>query len=746
MWEKYRGSQRSPQMRRRRRITADLERELLRDYPELVARMRRRRRLRRSDRNGRWLRLWYLALSLTAFVAVGLYLPDAQAEGAEQERYSELHQAQTGTLLFVTAEQNYRAALRLDTDVTMSISGLVVRAQVRQTFRNDSAEWAEGVYVFPLPENAAVNALKMHIGERMIVGEIKPREIARQVYQQARDAGQRASLVEQERPNLFTTSVANIPPGESITVEIAYLQTLRYDQGEFSLRFPLTITPRFIPGTPIQVDIVPLRVDGTSGWASPTAEVPDAPRVTPPILIPRADESRDHFPVASIAILLNAGFPLADLRSDSHPVAVQEDEGIHRITLKDGPVRMERDFVLRWRPELGNHPQAALFTERFADQDYALVMMMPPAVAADEVRIPREVIFILDTSGSMGGPSIEQAKAALSDALQRLQPGDRFNVIEFNNTTRRLYTSPQPATSQRIAQALRVVSGLRADGGTMMAPAIEMALRGQAPRGYLRQVVFITDGAVGNELVLFQLVRERLGESRLFTIGIGPAPNSYFMREAARMGRGTFTHIGSSAEVGEKIGRLFTKLENPLLAQIRLRWPEGVDAETWPDIHPDLYHGEPVLVAAQVDRLAGELHIEGITGQAQWRRTLTLAQPQQSPGIAALWAREKIRYLTHRDTRDGSEEKMREAVTAIALKHHLVSRYTSLVAVDTTPARSAEEALATKAMPSPLPQGSTLHKVSMPRTATPASLHLLLGAAFAIGAWFLVALRREEPS
>lgn len=746
MWEKYRGSQRSPQMRRRRRITADLERELLRDYPELVARMRRRRRLRRSDRNGRWLQLWYLLLSLTAFVAVGLYIPDAYAAGDGQERYSELHQARTGTLLFVTDEQNYRAALRLDTDVAMSISGLVVRAQVRQTFRNDSAEWAEGVYVFPLPENAAVNALKMHIGERVIVGEIKPREVARQVYQQARDAGQRASLVEQERPNMFTTSVANIPPGESISVEIAYLQTLRYDQGEFSLRFPLTITPRFIPGAPIQVDAVPLRVDGTSGWASPTAEVPDAPRVTPPILIPKADESRDHFPVASIAIRLNPGFPLADLRSDSHPVVVQEAEGIHRITLKDGPVRMERDFVLRWRPELGNHPQAALFTERFADQDYALVMMMPPAVAADEVRIPREVVFILDTSGSMGGPSIEQAKAALSDALQRLQPGDRFNVIEFNNTTRRLYTSPQPVTAQRIAQALRVVSGLRADGGTMMAPAIEMALRGQAPRGHLRQVLFITDGAVGNEQALFQLVRERLGESRLFTIGIGPAPNSYFMREAARMGRGSFTHIGSSAEVGEKIGRLFTKLENPLLAQIRLRWPEGVDAETWPDIHPDLYHGEPVLVAAQVDRLAGELHIEGITGQAPWRRTLALAQPQQSPGIAALWAREKIRYLTHRATRDGSEEKMREAVTAIALKHHLVSRYTSLVAVDTIPARPAEEALATKAMPSPLPQGSTLHKVAMPRTATPASLHLLLGAALAIGAWLLVALRREEAS
>lgn len=736
MWEKYRGSQHRPQ-RRRQRITSELEYELLRDHPELVARMRRRRRLRRPGGKGGWLHLWYLVLSLTACVAVGAYLPDARAAG--EADYREIHQARTGTLLFVTADQHYRAALRLDTEVAMTISGLVVEAKVRQTFRNDGGEWAEGIYVFPLPENAAVNALTMQVGERVIVGEIKPRATAKQVYQQAKAAGKRASLVEQERPNIFTTSVANIAPGESIAVEITYLQTLRYDQGEFSLRVPLTITPRFIPGAPLEVDAAPLRVQGATGWAMPTDQVPDAPRITPPVLIPEGDESRAHFPVASVAIRLNPGFALADLRSESHPIAVQEQHGVHRITLRDGPVRMERDFVLRWRPELGRQPQAALFTERFAGQEYALLMVMPPPIPADEVRIPREVMFILDTSGSMGGPSIVQAKAALSEALQRLQPQDRFNVIEFNDTTRRLYSTPMAAAPERIAQAVRRVVALDADGGTLMAPAIELALQGQAPRGYLRQVIFITDGAVGNERPLFQLVRERLGDSRLFTIGIGPAPNSYFMREAARMGRGTFTHIGNSAEVGEKIGRLFVKLEQPLLARIRLRWPQGTQVEVWPAIHPDLYQGEPVLVSAQLDRLEGELRIEGMTGQAPWRRTLALRQSQHSPGVAALWAREKIRYLMHKGPEDGARDTLRETVTAIAMKHQLVSRYTSLVAVDAEAARPAQAALATKPVPSPLPQGSTLHTVSLPRTATPAALHLLIGAALAIVAWLLLA-------
>ncbi len=747
MWEKYRGTKRSSQLRRRRRITQELECELLRDYPELVARMRRRRRLRRPGGHSPWLKLWYLVLSLAAFVAVGLHIPDAgAAEETGETLYSTPYQAQTGTLLFVTADQHYRAALRLDTDVAMDVSGLVVRAKVRQTFRNDGSEWAEGVYVFPLPENAAVNALTMHVGERVIVGEIKPREVAKKVYQQAKAAGQRASLVEQERPNIFTTSVANIPPGESISVEITYLQTLRYDQGEFTLRFPLTITPRFIPGAPLEVDAQPLRVTGENGWAMPTDEVPDAPRITPPILIPNADESRNHFPVATLTVRLNPGFPLADLRSESHPISVQEQAGVHHIALQAGAVRMERDFVLRWRPELGRQPQAALFTERFDGHDYALIMVMPPNVPDDDVRIPRETVFILDTSGSMGGPSIVQAKAALADALQRLQPQDRFNVIEFNSTARQFFPAPVAATPQRVAEAQQIVAALKADGGTMMAPAIEMALRGSAPQGYLRQVIFITDGAVGNEQALFGLVRSRLGQARLFTIGIGPAPNSYFMREAARMGRGTFTHIGSSAEVGEKVGRLFAKLENPLLVNIRLHWPDGLHVETWPDIHPDLYSGEPVLVTAQLDRIDGELKIDGVTGSAPWRRALALTQSQQSPGIAALWAREKIRYLTHRGERDQSPDALREAVTAVALKHHLVSRYTSLVAVDTVPARPPEEALASKSVPSPLPQGSTLHKVGLPRTATPASLHLLLGGAFAIAAWLLVALRRGEAS
>lgn len=642
----------------------------------------------------------------------------------------------------------YRLAPLLDTGVDMHISGMTARVTVTQRFRNTGDNWLEGRYVFPLPENAAVDRLEMRIGSRLIKGVIKERAEAKKIYQQAKQSGRKAALVEQQRPNLFTNSVANVGPGEEVVVRIGYLQTLRYDQGRFRIRFPMVVGPRYIPGKPINMSLPALH---GGGWAVDTDQVPDASRITPPVALPEEglphqhsalpEEGQPHqqgaLPKAgpinpiSLRAELSAGFPLAALRSPSHPVEVREtDNGTRLITLK-GDHYADRDFELVWQPERGQAPRGALFAEHQDGEDYGLLMLLPPG--AEHVagqRTPRESIFVIDTSGSMSGTSMPQAKAGLLLALQRLQPGDSFNVIQFNSATESLFPQAQPVNRQTLAAASRYVRGLQANGGTEMAAALHAALANQQENQRVRQVVFLTDGSVGNEDALFRIIHDELGRSRLFTVGIGSAPNSHFMTRAAKFGRGTFTYIGNLQEVQEKMQGLFEKLENPVLTGIRVQWPDGQQAEAWPERIPDLYAGEPLLMHVRLAQLNGDVTLSGKLGGRDWRTTLPVsADPARSDsGIAALWARSKIASLMERLQRGGDAGEVRDAVLAVALKHQLVSKYTSLVAVDVTPSRPADQQLLGTNLPTNLPAGWQYNKVfGMPQTATAASLHLALG-------------------
>src|SRR3989454_615279 len=431
----------------------------------------------------------------------------------------------------------------LKTDVHLVVTGIVARASVRQEFTNPGSEWAEGIYVFPLPEDAAVDHLRMQIGDRLIEGVIEERAVAKARYEGAKQAGKRASLLERERPNIFTTSVANIPPGAAVAVEIVYQQTIRYDAGQFRLRFPMVVGPRYIPGT------TEPRASVGSGWARDTGQVPDASRITPPVEHP----ARGALNPVSLLIELDPGIPLARVAASYHEIQTTPlAGGRYRIELTQGSVPADRDFELVWQPAAAATPTATLLTENKRGEVFALLMVMPPAPPAlDGLRRPREVVFVIDNSGSMHGASIDQAKAALRLALGRLRPTDTFNVIRFNHTMDALFPQAQPATSPNLNAADRYAPRLRADGGTEMLPALLQALDGHEHPGRLRQVIFLTDGAVGNEARLLSTIHERLGDSRLFTIGIGSAPNGHFMRDAARLGRGTFTYIGSTTEVKE---------------------------------------------------------------------------------------------------------------------------------------------------------------------------------------------------
>jgi len=662
-------------------------------------------------------------------------LPQAWgADVAQGMTPTEQDQVQRGSLLLHLLSGGVSLdAPMLKTDVKMDVSGMLARVSVHQRFQNISSEWAEGVYVFPLPEDAAVDRMRLRIGERIIEGEIKEKAEARRSYEKAKREGKKASLLRQERPNIFTTAVANIAPGEEVIVEIEYQQNLQYDQERFSIRFPLVVAPRYIPGMSIESDEI--KGFQGSGWAKDSTQVGDASRITPPVV----DPSHGKINPVSIQVNLNAGFTLAQLESRYHQMdSSQDEQGMHRLTLREGQVPADRDFELTWLPTTNHAPQAAMFREGWEDDDYALVMVMPPAKAQAEAgRTAREVVFVIDTSGSMHGGSIDQARAALLLALQRLQSGDRFNVIQFNSNTSALFQSAVQATPNNIHKAMNYVAGLYAEGGTEMLSALRLALRDDAPEGMLRQVIFLTDGSVGNEEKLFSTIQQKLGASRLFTVGIGSAPNSFFMTRAAQFGRGTFTYIGKVDEVKQKMAKLFSKLESPMLTDISIELTDGIKADIHPQRIPDLYLGEPLLVALRAEQKPTRMKIKGMLDGKPWNRSIEMQGGADSPGVHLLWARRAIAELMDEKARGKPESEVRTAVLDLALEHKLISKYTSLVAVDKTPVRPMDKNLKQKDVPTNLPQGWNSNKVfgSLPESATLAPLHLLLGLLGLLAGW-----------
>ncbi|MGR8919226.1 MAG: marine proteobacterial sortase target protein [Gammaproteobacteria bacterium] len=667
-------------------------------------------------------RAWRRYLSLV--LSLGLALP-ALAEAPFEDTVS-IDEVERGSLLVRHAHGLVPAPL-VDTDVDMAITGMLARVTVRQTFREAAGEWVNGVYVFPLPETAAVDRLRMHVGERVIEGEIKPRAAARRSFEQAQAAGRKATLVEQQRPNLFTTNVANIGPHERVVVEIEYQQTLAYEKGWFSLSFPLTVGVRYIPGSG------PVGGFDGGGWSFNTDAVPDASAITPPM----SSGGEGHDNPVSIRVGLNAGMPLDRIESAYHAIERTElGKGRYEITLEHGPVPADRDFELRYKPAPGHAPRAAFFRQDVGDEAYGLLMLVPPEASwARRRALPRELVFVIDTSGSMGGTSIEQARAALHEGLSRLGPADTFNVVEFNSVTRRLSPRAIAADSTGIAGARRFVDGLEANGGTEMAAALHAVLDGGEVEGRVRQVVFITDGSVGNEAELLGIIDRQLGGSRLFTVGIGSAPNGYFMREAAHHGRGTFTYIGKQGEVKSRMSALFEKLEFPVLADLRVAGSAAL--EVWPDPLPDLYVHEP-LVASM--RLADDtaLELSGRLGGEAWSTRVPLTGGGATAGLDVAWARQKIASLERSIARGEDRSAVKEAITELGLRHHLVTQHTSLVAVDVTPSRPADQQGRNARVPNKMPAGWTMAPPGqrLPQTATPLALNLLLGIGSLLAAAF----------
>ncbi|WP_430641834.1 marine proteobacterial sortase target protein [Bradyrhizobium macuxiense] len=665
--------------------------------------------------------LFFLVEGVAALVIgfAALFLSFDPVWSAEQPKQAVLRpaDARSGSLLLKT-DDGYSDATRLGIDVDLTVSGPTVRARVTQIFRNPTQQWMEATYVYPLPAGSAVDTLKMVVGNHVVVGDIKERQQARAIYEQAKQNGQKAALTEQERPNIFTNSVANIGPGETVVVQIEYQEPVQQNGNEFSLRVPMVVGPRYNPRPVVQS--VDLRADG-GGWGAATTDpVPDRDSISPPVLDPAEDAPVNP---TNITVRLNAGFPLAEVKSPFHQVKIESPDSSTRVVkLAEGPVPADRDFELTWKPAAEKTPSVGLFREHVGNSDYLLAFVTPPAVEqAQQKPMPREVVFVIDNSGSMGGTSIVQAKASLLYALGRLQPTDRFNVIRFDDTMDVLFPTPVAATSSNIANATSFVSALQARGGTEMVPAMQAALAdtNSDDAGYIRQVVFLTDGAIGNEQQLFETISAQRGRSRVFMVGIGSAPNTYLMTRAAELGRGTFTHIGSVEQVEERMRSLFAKLENPAVTNLSAKFSEAT-ADLTPSAIPDVYRDEPLVLAAKLDKLAGSVEIKGRIGDRPWSVTLPLANAAEGKGLSKLWARRKIADAeVARTTRQVSLEEADKTILALALEHQLVTRLTSLVAVDKTPSRPESEPLQLAELPLNLPAGWDFAKVFGERPRAP---------------------------
>ncbi len=691
----------------------------------------------RTDSQRRRARRFAEGVSLWLAVLLMLFVHPLYAEADQRQPDS------AGVLHFVDATGRWQEpAIVLDSEFDIEVSGLLAETKLSRRFRNTSDDWREGVFVFPLPEKASVYGLTMTVGERTIVGEVQPKAEARKTYEKARSAGQSAANVEQQRPNLFTARVANIPPGETIGVELQYQQPVTYHAGQFELRVPTTLMPRYMPGQPLAGQ--PREWHG--GWALPSTQVPDADAISP--FTVQADEVAATSHRADIRMTIDAGLPLARVISPSHPLQTRLDG--QTVQVQSEQVLMDRDFVMRWQPLAGREPTAAVFHQRWQEDDYLLTMIVPGVNEAEV--LPRDLVFVIDTSGSMAGESIRQARSALQQGLATLTPDDRFNVIRFNNQTHALFMQPEAATANNLARARRYVANLQADGGTEMAPALERALATSASAGEnagerVRQVVFITDGAVGNEAALFAQIRQQLGSQRLFTVGIGSAPNMHFMREAARWGRGLYTAIQDPADVSGPLQHLLSALEAPVLTDVRVQWPEqGGKVESFPARTGDLFRGEPLIQVVRGTAPSGVVKVSGqLPGGRRWAQSLDLQQAAPGRGLNRQWARQKIDHLLDSARVEGSEPN-KARVTELAVEHSLMSPYTSFVAVDEVPARPSGETAETEHLPTLLPAGSQAGMLRYPQTATLAPLFTALGLT---GLMFTLAfglLRRRVTS
>jgi Ca-activated chloride channel family protein len=568
------------------------------------------------------------------------------------------------------------------TEVKAKIDGNISRVEVTQSFENPFTTTLEAVYIFPLPDEAAVDDMLIRIGDRTIQGSIKKRQEAVAIYEQARKQGQTAGLLEQERDNIFTQSLANIKPGEQIDVIIRYSDRLKFEGGNYEFVFPMVVGPRYIPG----ITIAENAVRGGSAIAPMTSNqdtdlVPDASRLNAPILPAGMRSNHD----INVTIEINAGVEIQDINSPSHQIQIIREGQLVNVKLGGGDTIPNKDLILRYQVA-SNNIQTTTLTQADERGGHFALYLIPALEYRSEEIVAKDMVFLIDSSGSQSGEPLMQCQELMRRFINGLNPDDTFNIIDFSDTTQQLSPVPLANTSQNRSLAINYINRLNAGGGTEMLGGIRTVLNLKATNsGRLQNIVLLTDGYIGNENQILAEVKQRLQPgTRLHSFGAGSSVNRFLLNRIAELGRGISHIIRHDEPVDEVIEKFFRQINNPVLANIQLQWEgDGESPIMYPSTPPDLFAAQPlVLFGRKPDAHSGKLHITGIAaGGRRYQHSFHLNFTQTgNPGIAQLWGRSRIKDLMNQmvsgDTKQGVE-----AVTDTALTYQLLSQYTAFVAV-----------------------------------------------------------------
>jgi Ca-activated chloride channel homolog len=594
------------------------------------------------------------------------------------------------------------------TDVKASISAYIATVEVTQQFHNPYDGKIEAVYIFPLPHNAAVNEFVMTIGERRIRGIIRERQEAEQIYQEAKSQGYVASLLTQERPNIFTQSVANIEPGKRIDVNIRYFHTLAYVDGWYEFVFPMVVGPRFnppqsasgvSPESPLNsspkgrgIGAVPRGQPGLSGQKTEVHYL-------------RPGERSGHD--ISLNVEVDAGVAIEESACRTHAVIRKAASPERLVVSLDPNDRIpNKDFVLRYRVA-GERIKSNLLTHYDERGGYFTLMLYPPRELSELGRQALELVFVLDCSGSMSGRPLAQAKAAIERALQRLQPLDTFQLIRFSNDASTLGPKPLLATPANIRRGLDYLRSLNSEGGTMMIEGVKAALDFPHDPQRLRFVCFLTDGYIGNDPEILGEVHQRLGASRIFSFGVGSSVNRYLLDHMAKLGRGAVAYLGLNDDGAKVMDDFFERISHPAMTDLQIDWGGLQVKEVFPHRVPDLFVGRPVILTGRFGggddtpiRIRGKAGAQPVTVEIRPRLNDPAALHR---GLPSVWARMKIADLADRSTYEAHAELFDE-IRQVALDYGLMSAFTAFVAADSTRRTEGEEGT-TVPVAVPVPEG-----------------------------------------
>ena len=580
------------------------------------------------------------------------------------------------------------------TDVRAQLTLAIGSVTVTQQYHNPYGGKIEAIYFFPLPDDAAVRDFFLQIGDRRIRGIIREREEASQIYLDARRQGHVATLMTQERPNIFTQRVANIEPGRRIDVSITYFHTLRYQEGEFTFIFPMVVGPRYNP--PDFHDGVGPVPAGALGASRQRNEIQ--------YLRPEQIAAND----ISFEVDIDAGAEIGQISSPTHAIRTARPGGGKAVVQLSPNDRIpNRDFVLRYRVG-GEKISAGLAVHRDETGGTFTMLVHPPETLRDVPLTAREMIFVIDCSGSMSGRPVEVAKRALVSCLKRLEPDDSFQILGFSDHVTMFNRIPVPATVENVRRGVSFTEGLVAGGGTEMQEVVRVALDYPISPGKRRIVSLLTDGFIGNDREVVAFTRAHLGAARIFSFGVGSSVNRYLLEALARVGRGvsTFVTLDESTEVAAE--ELFKRIEHPALVDLRVDWGGMNVVDVQPNPLPDLYLGRPVVLYG---RYKGEAPTKvRITGRAG-NRSLEVAvavdpneAPERQAALPAVWARTKIAGLHDVLIGTGDPRELREEIRALSLRYGILSEFTAFIAVDSL-SRTAGEFGTTVVQPVSVPDG-----------------------------------------